>query len=93
MQRTVKGEVIYSTFDRPSEDHTTVAELAIERAKRLAEMGHDVVVLLDSIPGWVAPATCPPRPAGGSCPAADSTALTRKAISSARRATSSMAAQ
>ena len=49
MQLTVKGEVIYSTFDRPSEDHTTVAELAIERAKRLAEMGHDVVVLLDSI--------------------------------------------
>jgi transcription termination factor Rho len=49
MQRTVKGEVIYSTFDRPAEDHTTVAELAIERAKRLAEMGHDVVVLLDSI--------------------------------------------
>ncbi len=49
MQRTVKGEVIYSTFDRPSDDHTTVAELAIERAKRLAEMGHDVVVLLDSI--------------------------------------------
>jgi transcription termination factor Rho len=49
MQRSVKGEVIYSTFDRPAEDHTTVAELAIERAKRLAEMGHDVVVLLDSI--------------------------------------------
>ena len=49
MQRTVKGEVIYSTFDRPAEDHTTVAELAIERAKRLVEMGHDVVVLLDSI--------------------------------------------
>src|SRR5260370_12463679 len=49
MQRTVKGEVIYSTFDRPSEDHTTGAELAIERAKRLAELGHDVVVLLDSI--------------------------------------------
>ena len=49
MQRTVKGEVVYSTFDRPSVDHTTVAELAIERAKRLAEMGHDVVVLLDSI--------------------------------------------
>jgi transcription termination factor Rho len=49
MQRTVKGEVIHSTFDRPAEDHTTVAELAIERAKRLAEMGHDVVVLLDSI--------------------------------------------
>jgi len=49
MQRSVKGEVIYSTFDRPAEDHTTVAELAIDRAKRLAEMGHDVVVLLDSI--------------------------------------------
>ena len=49
MQRAVKGEVIASTFDRPAEDHTTVAELAIERAKRLVEMGHDVVVLLDSI--------------------------------------------
>ncbi len=49
MQRTVKGEVIHSTFDRPADDHTTVAELAIERAKRLVEMGHDVVVLLDSI--------------------------------------------
>jgi transcription termination factor Rho len=49
MQRTVKGEVIHSTFDRPAEDHTTVSELAIERAKRLVEMGHDVVVLLDSI--------------------------------------------
>ncbi|MBB4933738.1 transcription termination factor Rho [Lipingzhangella halophila] len=49
MQRTVKGEVINSTFDRPAEDHTTVAELAIERAKRLVEMGIDVVVLLDSI--------------------------------------------
>ncbi|MFI5735620.1 transcription termination factor Rho [Kribbella sp. NPDC051587] len=49
MQRTVKGEVIASTFDRPADDHTTVAELAIERAKRLVELGHDVVVLLDSI--------------------------------------------
>ncbi|MGA8046344.1 MAG: transcription termination factor Rho [Dermatophilaceae bacterium] len=49
MQRAVRGEVIASTFDRPAEDHTTVAELAIERAKRLVEMGHDVVVLLDSI--------------------------------------------
>jgi transcription termination factor Rho len=49
MQRTVKGEVIASTFDRPAEDHTIVAELAIERAKRLVELGHDVVVLLDSI--------------------------------------------
>ena len=49
MQRSVKGEVIASTFDRPAEDHTTIAELAIERAKRLVEMGMDVVVLLDSM--------------------------------------------
>src|SRR5450756_1095877 len=49
MQRTVKGEVIASTFDRPADDHTTVAELAIERAKRLVELGQAVVVLLDSI--------------------------------------------
>ena len=48
-QRTVTGEVIASTFDRPAIDHTTVAELAIERAKRLVEMGRDVVVLLDGI--------------------------------------------
>lgn len=49
MQRTVQGEVIASTFDRPASDHTMVAELAIERAKRLVELGKDVVVLLDSI--------------------------------------------
>ena len=49
MQRSVKGEVIASTFDRPPSDHTAVAELAIERAKRLVEQGSDVVVLLDSI--------------------------------------------
>jgi transcription termination factor Rho len=49
MQRSVKGEVIASTFDRPPGDHTMVAELAIERAKRLVELGHDVIVLLDSI--------------------------------------------
>jgi transcription termination factor Rho len=49
MQRSVKGEVIASTFDRPADDHTSIAELAIERAKRLVEIGHDVVVLLDSI--------------------------------------------
>ncbi|TRY17533.1 transcription termination factor Rho [Tessaracoccus rhinocerotis] len=48
-QRSVSGEVIASTFDRPAEDHTVVAELAIERAKRLVELGHDVVVLLDGI--------------------------------------------
>jgi transcription termination factor Rho len=49
MQRSVRGEVIFSTFDRPAEEHTQVSELAIERAKRLVEMGKDVVVLLDSI--------------------------------------------
>ncbi len=49
MQRSVKGEVIYSTFDRPAEEHTQVAELALERAKRLVEMGTDVVILLDSV--------------------------------------------
>ena len=48
-ERSVKGEVISSTFDRPPGDHTTVAELAIERAKRLVELGHDVVVLLDGL--------------------------------------------
>ena len=48
-QRHAKGEVISSTFDRPAEDHTAVAELAIERAKRLVELGHDVVILLDGI--------------------------------------------
>ncbi|PGH44791.1 transcription termination factor Rho [Micromonospora sediminicola] len=49
MSRSVKGEVVAATFDRPPQDHTTVAELAIERAKRLVELGHDVVVLLDSL--------------------------------------------
>ena len=49
MQRSVKGEVIYSTFDRPAEEHTQVAELALERSKRLVEMGTDVVILLDSV--------------------------------------------
>jgi transcription termination factor Rho len=48
-ERSVKGEVVSSTFDRPASDHTIVAELAIERAKRLVELGHDVVVLLDGI--------------------------------------------
>ena len=49
MERTVRGEVVSSTFDRPASDHTVVAELAIERAKRLVELGQDVVVLLDSL--------------------------------------------
>jgi transcription termination factor Rho len=49
MQRTVKGEVIAATFDRPPQEHTALAELAIEQAKRRVELGEDVVVLLDSI--------------------------------------------
>ena len=49
MRRSVKGEVIASTFDRPSDEHTQVAELAIERAKRLVELGRDVVIVLDGI--------------------------------------------
>jgi transcription termination factor Rho len=49
MRRSVKGEVVASTFDRPSDEHTAVAELAIERAKRLVEMGQDVVIMLDGI--------------------------------------------
>jgi transcription termination factor Rho len=49
MQRSTKGEVVYSTFDRPAEEHTQVSELALERAKRMVEMGGDVVILLDSI--------------------------------------------
>ena len=49
MRRTVKGEVIASTFDRPSDEHTAVAEMAIERAKRLVELGRDVVIILDGI--------------------------------------------
>jgi transcription termination factor Rho len=49
MKRTVKGEVIASTFDRPSEEHTQVAELVLEKAKRMVEMGEDVVIILDGI--------------------------------------------
>jgi len=49
MRRTVKGEVIASTFDRPADEHTSVAELAIDRAKRMVEMGEDVVIILDGI--------------------------------------------
>jgi transcription termination factor Rho len=49
LERTVNGEVIASTFDRPAEDHVTIAELAVERAKRLVELGHDVVLLIDSL--------------------------------------------
>ena len=49
MRRSVKGEVIASTFDRPADEHTAIAELTIERAKRLVELGRDVVIILDGI--------------------------------------------
>ena len=49
MQRSIKGEVVASTFDMPADNHTRVAELVIERAKRIVELGGDVVVVLDSI--------------------------------------------
>ena len=63
MQRSTKAHVIYSTFDRPSEEHCQVAVLTIERAKRLVEYGQDVVVLLDGITRCRGPTTWPPRPA------------------------------
>ena len=95
MQRSVKGEVIASTFDRPPTDHTTVAELSIERAKRLVELGHDVVVLLDSITrlgrayNLAAPAS-----AAASCPVVSTRPrCTRRSGSSARPATSRTAAR
>ena len=95
MQRSVKGEVIASTFDRPADDHTTVAELAIERAKRLVELGHDVVVLLDSITrlgrayNLAAPASRPHPVRRCRLDAR----CTRRSGSSARRATSRTAAR
>ena len=94
-ERSVKGEVISSTFDRPASDHTTVAELAIERAKRLVELGHDVVVLLDGITR-LGPGLQPGRPgvAAGSSPAASTPPRsTRRSGSSAPRATSRTAAR
>ena len=95
LQRSVKGEVVASTFDRPADDHTTVAELGIERAKRLVELGHDVVVLLD----WHHPARPCLQPGGarvaaGSCPAASTRPRsTRRSGSSAPPATSRTAAR
>ena len=64
MARSVDGEVIASTFDRPAEEHMRVAHLALEKAKRLVEVGRDVVLLLDSIPGSPGPPTWLCRPRG-----------------------------
>ena len=94
MQRTVKGEVIHSTFDHPADDHTTVAELAIERAKRLVEMGNDVVILLDNITR-LGRAYNNSAPASGRILSGGWTPprCTRPSGSSARPATSSTAAR
>ena len=94
MQRTVKGEVIASTFDRPPTDHTMVAELAIERAKRLVELGHDVVVLLDSITRLGRAYNLAAPAAGASSPVVSTPRRsTRPSGSSARPATSRTAAR
>src|SRR6185436_19497224 len=91
MQRSVKGEVIASTFDRPPSDHTQAAELAIERAKRLVEQGKDVVVLLDSITRLGRAYNNAPA---ASCPAASiRPRCIRPSGSSARRETSRKAAR
>jgi len=89
MQRSVKGEVIASTFDRPPSDHTTVSELSIERAKRLVELGHDVVVLLDSITRLGRRTTTPRPRRAGSCPVVSTPPrCTRPSASSAPPVTS-----
>jgi hypothetical protein len=93
-QRSVKGEVIASTFDRPADDHTTVAELAIERAKRLVEQGHDVVICSTASPACPAPTTWRRPPPAASCPAAwTPRRCTRRRSSSALPATSRTAAR
>jgi transcription termination factor Rho len=78
MRRWVQGEVVASTFDRPSDEHTMVAELAIERAKRLVEAGGDVVVILDGIPGSPVPTTSRRRQPAASCPASTPARFTRR---------------
>src|SRR5690606_5541204 len=94
MRRSVRGDVIASTFDRPSDEHTQVAELASERAKRMVEMGKDVVIILDGITRLAGPTTWRRRPRGASCPAASTPArCTRPRSSSVRPATSRRAAR
>ncbi len=89
MQRSVKGEVIASTFDRTAEDHTTIAELAVERAKRLVELGHDVVLLLDSLTALARAYNVAGATTGGSSPVASTRGrCTRRRRSSARPARS-----
>ena len=94
MERTVKGEVIASTFDRPPRDHTTVAELAIERAKRLVELGRTWSCCSTRSPGSAGRTTWPPRRRAASSPAASTRRRsTRPSGSSAPPATSRTAAR
>ena len=92
MRRSVKGEVIASTFDRPSDEHTQVAELAIERAKRLWRLGRDVSSCSTASPAWPGPTTWPSPPPGASCPVVSTPGpCTRPRSSSAAPATSKKA--
>ncbi len=94
MRRSVKGEVISSTFDEPTENHTHVAEMALEIAKRLVETGRDVVILLDRSRDWRAPITWRCRRAGEPSPAASTRSpCIRPSDSSAPRETSKKAAR
>ena len=93
MQRSVKGEVISSTFDEPAARHVQVAEMVIEKAKRLVEHKRDVVILLDSSPASPAPTTPSSRPPAKSSPAASTpTPCNAPSASSARPATLKKAA-
>ena len=94
MRRSVRGEVIASTFDEPVEDHTRVAEVAIERARRLVEGGTDVVILMDSITRLARAYNLAIRPAAAPSRAASTRSRsTRRSASSAPRATSRKAAR
>ena len=95
MRRHVKnGEVVASTFDRPSDEHTQVAELTIERAKRLVEMGRDVVIILDGITRLARAYNLSAPASAASCPEVSTPPrCTRRSGSSVRHATSRRAAR
>jgi transcription termination factor Rho len=94
MQRSVRGEVVSSTFDEPAQRHVQVAEMVIEKAKRLVEHGRDVVILLDSITRLARAYNTVVPPSARSCRAASTpTRCTSPSASSARRATSRRAAR
>ena len=88
IKRSVRGEVVSSTFDEPVEDHIRVAEMALERAKRLVETGRDVVILLDSITRLARAYNLAVPPSGRTLSGGiDPAASTRRSASSGRRAT------